>query len=290
MAFKSLSIDAKTRYVTGVTSFSGMDVSNQRFQVSQSRAIDLNNFIYKEGIIQKREGIEEILHIEPTYYRAISIDEGEPEDASTYVLTSDLRINDTNINGIWSVTGEDNKLHIIAHIGKLLYEIFDIDKETISIKPITTSSNTTTYNGHVYVYAYEFENYKSSAFVGSKRLYFLGGNKFMCIKFEKDNLGNTIRKLYPVEDDEDTYIPTTTTSISYKHSAVSNQASLDDVNLLTQWRKNELISGTLKDEDEKTQTAYYDYTLDAPLICKSGDDMYELSDFEIILKEEGTIE
>lgn len=282
MSFKPLSVDAKTRYVTGVTNFSGLDTSTQRFQVSQSHAIDLNNFIYKDGVIQKRQGTEELFKVEATRYVAAPFDGKEVE------LTDDsYKTNDTNFNGIWSVTGEDNKLHIIAHIGHLLYEIKNYNTEEISIDPIVYDNETYNYNQTIYIHAYEFENYKSSAFVGAKRLYFLGGNKYMCMKFNLNNSGDTVISLYPIENHEDTYIPTTTTSITYKNSAVSGRASLDNVNLLNKFRINELISGTLKSEDEKTKTPYYDYTLDAPLICESESDM---KDVLIILKEGGTVE
>lgn len=280
MSWKSLSVDAKTRYVSGVTSFSGLDTSTQRFQVSQGRAIDLNNFIYKDGVIQKREGVEEIYDMENTCYIPVNFENPSFENKGFY------NVNTINFNGIWSLTGEDNKQHIIAHIGKLLYEIKNIDTDDISIEPITQSIKTEVIDSHIVYYCYEFEDYKSSAFVGAKRLYFLGGNKFVCLKFILDGDGNTERTLYPIEDDKDTYIPTTTTSITYKNSAVSGRASLDNVNLMTEWRKNELLSGTIKSEDEKTQTNYYTYTLDAPLICKNESDM---ADIEIILQEGGII-
>lgn len=282
MSFKPLSLSAKTRHITGITTFSGLDAMTQRFKVSEGRAIDMKNFIYKDGVIQKREGVEELFNMEKTRYIPY------PFDGKIGILSEDdYKVNETNFNGIWTVKGEDELTHIIAHIGKLLYEIKEIEKDSISIEPICVVEKTITHNGYIHVQAYEFENYKSSAFVGSNRLYFLGGNKYMCLKFQKDMNGNTIRTLYPIEDDIDTFIPTTTTSITYKNSLIAGRSNLDKVNLLTQWRKNEMISGTLKNEDDKTKTEYYDYTLDAPMIFKNENDM---SDVLIILEEGGTIE
>lgn len=283
MKFRPISISAKSRYITGVTTFSGLDLSTQRFKVSQGRAIDMNNFIYKDGVIQKREGIEEIFSVEPTYYIVKSFD----NEKITNIPEDNYRLNTTNFNGIWSFTAEDGKLHIIAHIGKLLYEVTDITNDNISISPITETITSIYHNGNYYIEAYEFEDYKSDAFVGSKRLYFLGGNKFMCLKYKSDENGNSIRYFYPIEDDVETYIPTTTTSITYKNSAVGGRSSLDKVNLLTKWRKNELISGTLKSEDDKTKTDFFDYSLDSPLIWKDEKDM---KDFSLIIEEGGTIE
>lgn len=267
MPFKSLNLNSKSRNITGVINFSGVDYATQRFKASQNKAIDILNFIYKDGVIQKRQGIEELFALNPTYYIPIDV---EP---TTY------KVNDLNFNGIWTIKGEDNKLHVVAHIGKLLYEL----KENNEVVLITTSSKTEALNGNIYYEAYEFENYKSSAFVADNKLYFLGGNKFMCIRF----LSQDRVDIYPIEDHSETYIPTTTTSITYKDSAISGRASLDKVNLLTQWRKNELMSGTLKNENEKTKTNFYEYTLDSPLITKEEQDM---SNILIILEERGTIE
>lgn len=280
MSFKTINLStssAKTRYVTGVTSFSGLDASTQRFKISSNRAIDIKNFIYKDGVIQKREGVEELYNLNnnPTYYIPVDFTNGVTSNR-------EYKKNTTNFNGMWTVTGEDGVLHIIAHVGKLLYEIIDFGKSTMKFEVIEYQTDTYVYAGNTYHYCYEFEDYKSSAFVGANRLYFLGGNKFVCIKWTPS------RKLFLIEDNkEETYIPTTTTSITYKNSMISGRASLDKVNLMTQWRINELTSGTLKSEDEKTKTYYYDYTLDAPLVCKKQSDM---ADILITLEEGGTIQ
>ena len=65
-------------------------------------------------------------------------------------------------------------------------------------------------------------------------------------------------------------------------------ANLDNVNLLNVLRKNELISGIGKNEDEKTKTDYYDYTLNAPLICKNK--ARDMANFSMLIKERGKIE
>lgn len=282
MPFKPISISAKTRYISSISTFSGVDYATQKFKVNQNRAIDLLNFVYKDGVIQKRQGVEELVSINPTNYIP------QPFDGSEALLTEDnFKTNTVNFNGIWTLTGEDNKLHIIAHIGKLLYEIKNFGTEEIDIMPISIKEVEENHNGTLYVYAYEFEDYKSSAFVGANRLYFLGGNKYMCMRFTLDENDNTIISFYPIEDHPNTYIPTTTTSITYENSAIGGRASLDAVNLLQQWRKNELISGTLKKEDENTKTEYFEYILDAPLIAKTDKDM---KDILIVLNERGTIE
>lgn len=299
MAFRSLSRSSATKYLTAITNFAGVDYSSQRFKVASNHAIDILNFIYKDGVIQKRNGYEELFELTPTPYLVYEFSEpqieynGQNIDANPISGTSDLayKVNTLTFNGLWSVKGEDKKTHIIAHIGRLIYEIKDIDKPTREIVPLFSTKQAVYYEGEIYKYAYEFLDQKSMGFVGANRFYFLGGNKFMCLRFI--NGGYTF---YPVEDHDETYIPTTTMSITYKNSYVAGRESLDKVNLMTMRRKNELLSGTLKNEDEKTQTDFYDYTLDAPIITDIDDEdnaiveESKMSDFRITLTERGTIE
>ena len=92
----------------------------------------------------------------------------------------------------------------------------------------------------------------------------------------------------PVEDSDFAPIPTTQISITYKNARAGQRANLDNVNLLNVLCKNKLISGIGKNEDEKTKTDYYDYTLDAPLICKNR--ARDMANFSMLIKERGKIE
>lgn len=264
MAYKEPTIPQKNTQTTVVSKFSGLDLSTQRFNVAYYRAIDLLNYYYKDGVIQKRQGIEELNRIEP--YNYIPYTTG----------TNEYKTNGVNINGLWTFTGEDNKEHLIAHIGRLLFEI----KDDFTFVALLPTNETNVFEGKVYHHAYEFLDYKSNAFVGSKRLYFLGGNKYMCLRFLDSGY-----LIHPVENHEDTYIPTTTISITYKNSVVSSRAGLDNVNLLTKWRKNELLSGTQKNDLSEVSTDNYEYILDAPIIPQDRKDM---NDFLVILEERGT--
>jgi RNA recognition motif-containing protein len=81
---------------------------------------------------------------------------------------------------------------------------------------------------------------------------------------------NSSASLKPVEENADTYIPTTTISITYKNAKESGRASLDEVNLMTQWRKNRLLSGVGLDENtpNDAKSKLFVYQLDAPIIGK----------------------
>ena len=299
MAFRPISRNSASRYLTAVSNFAGVDYASQRFKVASNHAIDLLNFYYKDGVIQKRQGFEELIEVEETHYIPYAFD-NEPLEYNGQNISVNpdspsglnFKTNTRTFNGIWSITGEDKKTHIIAHIGHIIYEILDIDKPYRKIVPIVSSKTAESVGGDIYYYAYEFLNQKTMGFVGANRFYFLGGNKFMCLRFLSG--GGYI--FYPIENHSETYIPTTTMAITYKNSFVSGRESLDKVNLMTMWRKNELLSGTLKNEDEKTQTDYYDYTLDAPIITNIDEndnaivEESKMSNFRITLIERGTIE
>lgn len=265
----------KTRYTKQIKKFLGVDYSSQKFLVGDGRAIDLLNYIYKNGVIQKRHGFEELFQITPFDYAPKDFDGND-------VL--EVRTNPINFNGIWRLRFEDGEFHTIAHIGKLLYEVKNMEDGKPSFEPIVYSPTQVYIEGRYYYQCYEYEDFKSFAFNGGDRLWFLGGNKFMLIRY----LENYGLMVVPVEDSEFSPIPVTQISITYKNARAGQRANLDNVNLLNVLRKNRLISGIGKDEDEKTKSDFYDYTLDAPLICKN--EARDMANFSIQIKERGKIE
>jgi hypothetical protein len=275
-SFRPVGLTSAQRKQLEINAFGGVDYSTQKFSIADGHAIDLKNFLYKEGVIQKRNGVEQLLSI-PTF-SYIPADFDNP----TKPLIPEIHTNEFNktFNGIWKFEAEDGKEHIVAHIGKLMYEIKNIANKYIEATALT--NGTAQADGETHYLAYEFEDFKSSAFVGGKKLWFLGGNKYMCLRFVNSQV-----LFSSVENSGDTPIPTTTISITYKNSIVSKREGLDNANLLTRWRKNKLITGTSKNEDERTKTVFYEYTLDAPIIIKSPKDM---ADIRVIIEEQGEIE
>lgn len=267
-SYRHHSLNSARKYTLEIGRFGGVDYTTQKFLVSDGHAIDIKNFIYKDGVVQKRNGIEQLLKVADFEY--IPADFDNPNQG-----TQDTAIENTKeINGVWVFDAEDNTQHIVAHIGSCLYEIVNLETDYAEAKPITLG----VYKGEYL--AYQFENYKSSAFVGGKKLWFLGGNKYMCLRFLSDGT----LSLFPVENSDRTPVPTTTISITYKNSIVNNRQQLDNTNLLTEWRKNMLISGTSKVDSD---TEFYEYTLDAPLIAKKTSDM---ANIEVTIKERGEVE
>lgn len=275
MSFRPVSFSPKTKYTKQIKKFLGVDYSSQKFLVGDGRAIDILNYIYKDGVIQKRHGVEELFKVEEFEYSPKSFEGND---------LLEVHKNTVNFNGIWRLRFEDGLFHTIAHIGKLLYEVKYLEDGKPSFEPILFSTQQVYIEGRYYYQCYEYEDYKSSAYNGGDRLWFLGGNKYMLIRY-LENYGLLI---VPVEDSDFAPIPVTQISITYKNARAGRRANLDNVNLLNVLRKNRLISGIGKDEDEKTKSDFYDYTLDAPLICKN--EARDMANFSIQIKERGKIE
>ena len=264
----------RQRYTKQIRKFLGVDYSTQKFLIGDGRAIDELNYIYKDGVVQKRNGIEELFKVAPFTYSPVNFD-----GSSTKLI----KTNTTNFNGIWRLKFEDKEYHTIAHIGKLLYEVKGIEENKLTFSPILYTTKQVYIEGKYYYECYEYEDFKSFAFNGGDRLWFLGGNKYMLIRYLNGQI-----LISPVEDSDFAPIPTTQISITYKNARAGQRANLDNVNLLNVLRKNKLISGIGKNEDEKTKTDFYDYTLDAPLICKNK--ARDMANFSMLIKERGKIE
>lgn len=279
--FRHYNLDQATRYTLNVTNFLGVDYSTQKFLISDGRAVDMRNFVYRDGAVQKRHGVETLFKLRPLRY--IRADWDGTADSTISVNCGDSENDAPRFNGMWNFAAEDGESHVIAHIGKLLYEIKDIGEDWVSIEPI--SIGTATAEGNFAKLCYEFEDYKSSAYVGGSKLWFQGGNKYMCLRFLVDGTCS----LKPCENDRDiTPIPTTCISITCKDAVSSNRMALDAVNLLTMWRKNKLITGIEKNQDSKDITPDYEFVLDAPLIWK--DEKRNMADFSITIEECGKME
>lgn len=251
-------LSKSSREALNISAFGGVDFSNQKLQVSSHRAIDLLNFLYKDGVVQKREGYTQKAVVPTIKYIAYP-------NPTTTILSNE---NNKSFNGIWRFLAEDGEYHIIAHIGKVLFEIKKINEKIVDFELLSVGKSVGS-DALFYQNTYEHLDQKSMAFVGANRLWFLGGNKYMVIGFRSDG-----RLIYePVEESSLTYIPTTTTSITYKNS-VNDEArqSFDYGNLMTMWRQNTCLSGTGKKEEDVRRTKYYEYTLDAPIKLKDTED------------------
>lgn len=260
--YNHISLSQSKRKTLIVNKFGGLDLSSQKFNVSSGRAIEGENFIAKHDILQVREGFEQLYCVSPFLFI-------ERDFVTGYKVEAKVTENPVNFNGIWQFEAEDGNKHIIAHIGYLLYEILNFGTKDMEFQVLSNDNDTDTglYNGvsKTARLLFKFKNQKSQAFVGDRKLWFLGGNKYMVIRFKPQE-----EIIQPVEDSDLTFIPRTTIGITYTNAIVAHRAMLDYPNMLTMFRKNMLITGIGKDESVPIQTPYYEYLLDAPLLTKSN--------------------
>ena len=169
----SLSSSAAQKKVLSIKQFLGVDYNPAQIAVSNDRATDIKNVVFKDKINRKRNGFEQLASVEPVSYWVLG-------DNGFYVEKQ----NTTNINGVWSFVGSDNVRHVVAHIGRLLFEIKNIGSNKtffdFKIEPIL--KKVTSGNVELDTVDYELNDIKSSAFVGNKRLYILDGKKYSVLK------------------------------------------------------------------------------------------------------------
>ncbi len=266
--YQHYSVSPKKKQAFSVDLFLGVDYNPAQLSVAKNHAIEIENIIYKNDFNQKRNGWEQIAQIKPVIYYVQNEDK-----------TLTKKSNTTKLNGLWVFVGDDNKECIIAHVGKLLFKVSGIGKSfnflEAKFEPIFQLKEI---DSELFDVAEELEDAKSSAFVGNKCLYVLGGNYLF-----KITSNNNVISIVKVEDDKDTYIPTTTIGITYADSPVSRTTALDDVNLMTQNRKNKLVSGTYIDDGVSLRTTrFWDWQLDTNIKGKKATD---INNIEITINE-----
>jgi len=262
--FRHYDLDFDNQKTLTIESFKGVDYKPAQLTVSKEHAVDILNIIYKDKVNQKRTGWEEMTKASAQQYYV------ENSDGTIDTSVNGIKTNTLNVNGVWQFYGEDSRLHTVIHIGKLLYVAEYIGKNYTFIDTKLTLISTSKQIGlNTYTVCKELLDKKSFGFVSNKRLYILGGTKMFVLKFLENH-----PYLNEVEDDEDTYVPTTTTGKTYKDSSVPSGSPLDDVNLMTQFRKNGLVSGTYIDDGVTLRTTrYWDWELDGSIKGKKPTDI-----------------
>jgi len=244
-----------------ITQFYGVDYSPAQLQVADNHAVEIDNIVYKDRVNQKRQGYEQLFQVDKKQY---------------YISDTPTAIdNSTNINGVYTFTIDGVK-YMIFHIGNLLYSVSGIRNQSYytqtKLEMVYDEFEDNAYR------VIPLNDAKSVAFYQNKRLYILDGVNYWVLKLINDN-GKNRFKIYKVENDIDTFIPTTMIGITYKDSnTTESRTVLDDANMITEWRKNKLISGTWNETYGSARTStFYEYELDSSVNTKesSGDDLYD---------------
>ena len=246
---------AEKRRTYSITFNKGIDKASLPFEANPARALDAINYVYRDGKVQKRYGINQLLNYEPIMFHPLN-------------HAANLVLNKTRINGIWRFQAEDGNYHTVIHIGYLLYELTENAQGTWSLDLFSQGNETI--DGINYPKAYRFISYPSTAVIGNKSLYFFSGVGLFRVRFRTGQAKSCVE----VYNDQDTYIPTTTISVTYENAKASGRQSLDQVNLLSDWRKNKLLSGVGRNDDAGalyTKDSFgYVYHLDSPIYDNKG--------------------
>lgn len=255
--FNSNSLVNHTRKTLSIQSFVGSDLTNPQTLVNERRAIYSLNYMSRDGYVQKRPAYEQIARPKAVYFHELGFD-GSIGDETVE--------NPTTVNGMWNFIAEDGERHVVAHIGYCLFEIKDLGGNASFelISGYKTSDKTV---------SYKFKDSKSFASIGQRKLWLLGGTKYVVIRFRKD-YGASVEA---VANSSLAFVPTTTIGITYKDAVAGSRTGLDYPNLMSKFRKNMLLSGTGKASTATTK--WYEYTLDGPIAFEDEDkDMAEMSE------------
>lgn len=202
-----------------LTNFKGVDYTKAELDVADFRASDMQNFIFKDGINQKRNGFEQQIKI--------------PKETGN---------ESTKVNGYWEFKDSEGTIHRIAHIGNYIYNV-NLDGDLFE-RTYTRLIPNEFYKKNLYTDK-SLKDQRSFGIVRGDRLYIFAGKMLVYGKFNNEN-DNRSWQLRFVRDNEDTYIPTTTTNITpIGYEGDSTRASLEEVNMMSTLRTNKLFGSNL---------------------------------------------
>ncbi len=172
--------------------------------------------------------------------RNLTIEEGIVQKRPGWVQEAKF---DGNINGVWIYRTPDTE-QVIAHIGARFYRL-DTSSVPYGRTDITLSSTVEKLKPGT------LKDQRSQAFLSRDRLYIVGCGDYLVYGTWDGGESYELRRVY---GGTDTYIPITTQSIGGSSSSDRGEV-LDDVNLLTPWRKN--ILSYPPTTTSGTTTVYY---------------------------------
>lgn len=234
-------IQLKERRQLTLDNFKGVDFSSSPLQVRSNRASEMRNFINEYGVNKKRHGWNELLHIRNS--------QGVEQP----------------INGIFQYVNGTHK-ETLVHAGTHFYRI-EKSNGKYTYTDITLSS---TY-AEAKVDLSKLTSTRSQAFFNKGKCYIVGCGDFLVY----GSWNGKSYELRKVADNEDTYIPTTTVSIDDDTNETDIRSTLEDINLLSSKRKNQLLGRKFK-EGETALT----WTLDSGKIDDGTDVFISLDTLE----------
>ena len=205
-------LSVKEKKLYTFENFRGVDFSTSPYKVSKNRATSAQNLIYENGTVRKRNGWKGLCKL------------------------------DGKINGVFQFEIEGENI-ILAYAGCKFYTLrWNASKTRLVSENI---SNSCTY-APASLDTSALVDRRIQLYVNKNKAYIVGCGDYLV--FGKYNGKFELRRVF---DNEDTYIPTTTINIDKDGVEDENRSSLDDVNLLSSYRINQLLG---VDESEATWT------------------------------------
>lgn len=214
-----------------INTFRGVDYASSKINADKTRATDTRNLIHKNGVNHKRNGWLELAQF---------------VDGSGNALP---------INGFWNWVDSYDKDITIVHAGTKIYRVSNLGTATspnIAYTDVTASSTyKPSYVALLSTWTDKISagvlNQRSYGVIKGDRLYLFAGGMYLV--YGTWDAG-TSYELRAVEDNSDTYVPTTTIGIAANgNSALSGiEQSHDEVNMLCRKRRNKLIGESAPSE------------------------------------------
>lgn len=223
MNFKfSNKVDSKSVYRATLTDFLGVDFYNDATKISEQRAYDLQNLEFRDGTNQKRYGWKQQCDLRETHFTELE---------ESY-----------KVNGFWQFYDDSKVKHTIIHRGNKIVSFPYFPNMNIQIDLTESDVNNprgfpsySTQEEWDLKLTNQIKDERSFGVVRGERLYIFCGIYLVYGKW------NDVWQLRIVQDNIDTYIPTTTIGISANESPINVRCVLDEVNMLSSKRKNKLI-------------------------------------------------
>ncbi len=204
-------ISLKERKQLQLAGFKGVDFSSSPLRVQANRASNMSNFINEYGVNKKRNGWNELFKIE-------------------------INRVPQRINGIFWYVNRNHK-EMLVHAGRRFYRILHTETEEYRYEDITLSSTYAPAKCNL-----DFlKDQRSQAFFNKGKAYIIGCGDYLVYGSWDDGATYELRR---VANNVDTYIPTTTISIDDDSVLDDTRGSLDDVNMLTSKRINQLLGSS----------------------------------------------
>ena len=231
----STDVNVKPTKLFQLRDFLGIDTFNSLYEVAPNRATYMRNFIRKDGVNHKRNGWESLSRFDNIegLFNFKLYDQVEEQDIYITIVCTDK---DFYMSSSLTANENDAGMYYTKITHSCRYTPASV--ETLDIK-------------------------EPEMFIFDNKAYFVGCGEFLVFgQYLQDNYWQY--ELRKVADNEDTYIPTTTININNITDTVDVRATLEQVNLLSSYRKNTFVgapTGTEKEfteEIELKQFARYD--------------------------------